>query len=190
MTMSHGKAANFEYLSERRGTRSGKLVGIMSGLLILIGVFWLLVEFPEALYQTDSQGRLSSWPPRLTSHCASTPPIRHSEYLARQTSLAKTLHSLGAKAYIAEPGGNTQFFANFSDAQWTLSERPLLLVISPLTKESEDGKTQVLPEASLKEILKSLFNDKPDSPSDIGHNFDPKGAVVSHLSMREHLKQT
>jgi len=144
-TRSHGKAAKIEYLSERRGTRSGKLVGIMSGLLVLIGVFWLLVEFPEAF-----QGRLSSWPPRLTSHCASTPPIRHSEYLARQTSLAKTLHSLGAKAYIAEPGGNTQFFANFSKAQWTLSERPLLLVISPLTKEFEDGKTQVLPEASLK----------------------------------------
>jgi hypothetical protein len=151
-TRSHGKAAKFEYLSERRGTRSGRLVGIMSGLLVLFGVFWLLVEFPEAFqYQTDSQGRpLSSWPPRLTTHCASTPPIRHSEYLTRQTSLAKTLHSLGAKAYIAEPGGNTQFFANFSKAQWTLSERPLLLVISPLTKESEDGKIQVLPEASLK----------------------------------------
>lgn len=141
-----------EYLAERRGIRSGKLVGIVPALLVFIGIFWLLVEFPEAFqYQTGSPRRLSSWPdPRLASHCASTPPIRDSEYLARQTSLARTLHSLGAKAYIAEPGGNTQFFANFSKAQWTLSERPLLLVISPLTKEFEDGKTQVLPEASLK----------------------------------------
>ncbi|KIM49269.1 hypothetical protein M413DRAFT_438439 [Hebeloma cylindrosporum] len=134
-----------EYLAERK---AGKLMGIMSGLLVLLGIFWLSVEFPEAFqHQMDSQGSHSSWPdPHLASHCASTSPIRHSEYLARQTSLARTLHSLGAKAYIAEPGANTQFFANFSKAQWTLSERPLLLVISPITK---DGQTQVLPEVTI-----------------------------------------
>jgi len=140
------------HLPERRGTRVGKLVGTMPGLLVLIGIFWLWVEFPEAFqYQTDSQGHFSTWPDsRLASHCASTPPIHYDEYLARQTSLASTLQSLGAKAYIAEPGGNTQFFANFSKTQWSLSERPLLLVISPVTRQFEDGETQVLPEASLK----------------------------------------
>ena len=152
-TGSHGKAAKMDFLAERRDTRSGKLIGIVPGLLVLIGIFWLLLEFPKTFqYQTGSPGRLSSWSnPHFASHCASsTPPIRYSEYLSRQTSLARTLHSLGAKAYIAEPGGNTQFFANFSKAQWTPSERPLLLVISPLTKELEDGTKQVLPEASWK----------------------------------------
>ena len=34
-------------------------------------------------------------------------------------------------AFIAEPGGMTQYFTNFSNAEWELSERPFLLVVTP-----------------------------------------------------------
>lgn len=73
----------------------------------------------------------------LTSHCSSISPISHSEFASRQANLASALHSLGASAYIAEPGANTQFFGNFSKAQWSLSERPLLLIIAPVVHEGE-----------------------------------------------------
>lgn len=67
----------------------------------------------------------------LSSHCAGIPPISSLEYHTRQTNLAKTIHALNASAYITEPSANSQFFANFSTAQWFLSERPLLLIITP-----------------------------------------------------------
>lgn len=76
----------------------------------------------------------------LASHCQSISPIGISEYTARQTALAETLYALNALAYIAEPGANTQFYGNFSKAQWSLSERPLLLIISPEISESKDGQ--------------------------------------------------
>ena len=34
-------------------------------------------------------------------------------------------------AFIAEPGGTTQYYANFSRNEWELSERPFLLVVTP-----------------------------------------------------------
>jgi hypothetical protein len=67
----------------------------------------------------------------LSSHCAGIPPISSLEYHTRQTNLAKTLHALNASAYMTEPSANSRFFANFSTAQWFLSERPLLLIITP-----------------------------------------------------------
>ncbi|KJA18571.1 hypothetical protein HYPSUDRAFT_45097 [Hypholoma sublateritium FD-334 SS-4] len=73
----------------------------------------------------------------LASHCSSISPISHSEFASRHANLASALHSLGASAYIAEPGANTQFFGNFSKAQWSLSERPLLLIIAPVVHEGE-----------------------------------------------------
>jgi len=66
--------------------------------------------------------------PDYQSHCAGIPSP---EYHTRQTNLAKTLHALNASAYITEPSANSQFFANFSTAQWFLSERPLLFILTP-----------------------------------------------------------
>lgn len=70
----------------------------------------------------------------LTGHCSQIPPIAAEEYSARQSALAKALRDIGPSSanniYVAEPGASTQFFANFSQATWKLSERPLLLVIS------------------------------------------------------------
>jgi Xaa-Pro aminopeptidase len=45
--------------------------------------------------------------------------------------LGRRLADAGVDAFIAEPGGTTQYFTNFSNAEWELSERPFLLVVTP-----------------------------------------------------------
>lgn len=72
---------------------------------------------------------------RLADHCASVRPIPPASYVERQDTLAHTLHALGAAAYVAEPGPSAAFFANFSGAAWHLSERPLLLVLTPAVEQ-------------------------------------------------------
>lgn len=67
----------------------------------------------------------------LPKHCAHIPPLAATSFINRQRALARTLHASGASAYIAEPGASASFFANLSSSQWGLSERPLLLIVSP-----------------------------------------------------------
>lgn len=103
-----------------RHIRSARLVcGIVFLLICLLSRDLL----KDLWYHSDHQS--------LSSHCAGVTPISSWEYHTRQTNLAKTLHALNASAYITEPSANSRFFANFSTAQWFLSERPLLLVITP-----------------------------------------------------------
>ncbi|KAI0082761.1 peptidase M24 [Panus rudis PR-1116 ss-1] len=71
----------------------------------------------------------------LTKHCAHLGPIPAQSYIARQDELARLLHNLNASAYIAEPGANAAYFGNLSLSHWHLSERPLLLVITPARDE-------------------------------------------------------
>ncbi|KAF9567608.1 Creatinase/aminopeptidase [Agrocybe pediades] len=89
----------------------------------------------------------------LASHCSDIPPISQSEYYDRQIKLAKKLHALNASAYIAEPGANSQFYGNFSKADWNLSERPLLLIISPIISQSKSGSdsasTEIRPQVTI-----------------------------------------
>jgi len=74
----------------------------------------------------------------LADHCTKTvSPIFLDEFLARQKSLASTLYDLRQSAYVTEPSANGLFFANVSTAQWRLSERPLLLIITPHLKDGE-----------------------------------------------------
>lgn len=77
----------------------------------------------------------------LRSHCAHVQPIGRDEFLARQTALAETLHALNASAYVAEPGASAQFFGNLSGSHWHLSERPLLLIVSPEVQTDARGLT-------------------------------------------------
>jgi len=52
---------------------------------------------------------------------------------------------VNASAYIAEPGANAQFFGNISSSQWQLSERPLLLIVSPhIVNDEVEAKISVL----------------------------------------------
>lgn len=77
----------------------------------------------------------------LASHCTSkTFPISSTEFHKRQASLARTLHTLNASAYIAEPGASAAFYGNISGSNWHLSERPLLLLVSPLVTGDGDGE--------------------------------------------------
>ena len=79
----------------------------------------------------------------LASHCAHIPPISSDSFISRQDSLARTLHSLNAAAYIAEPSASAGFFANLSKSHWGLSERPLLLIIQPQTDEQGTVRANV-----------------------------------------------
>ena len=79
----------------------------------------------------------------LASHCADVAPITASEFYKRQHALAETLHSLGASAYVAEPGANAHFFTNVSSSRWHLSERPFLLVIAPEVVSDKKVKPRI-----------------------------------------------
>lgn len=94
---------------------------------LVCGILFLLI----CLLSRDLWHHSSSDFQSLSSHCAEIPSISSLEYHTRQTDLARTLHALNASAYITEPSANSQFYANFSTTQWFLSERPLLLIITP-----------------------------------------------------------
>lgn len=65
------------------------------------------------------------------NYCDNIPAISAAEFRARQDTLAIKLHTLNASAYIAEPSADALYFSNISQTSWHLSERPLLLIISP-----------------------------------------------------------
>ena len=82
------------------------------------------------------QGRESTfesivWESYDTSALKDILPIKHQEFLNRQQELALQLGEDKVDAFIAEPGGTTQYYANFSNTLWELSERPFLLVVTP-----------------------------------------------------------
>ena len=108
-------------LHNGRHIRSTRLVWIVFFLIC-----FLSRDLVKGLWQWHHSGNQS-----LSSHCAGIPPISSLEYQTRQTNIAKKLHALNASAYMTEPSANSQFFANFSTAQWFFSERPLLLIITP-----------------------------------------------------------
>ncbi|KAH7909718.1 peptidase M24, structural domain-containing protein [Hygrophoropsis aurantiaca] len=81
----------------------------------------------------------------LGTHCAAAQAISPSEFVTRQNNLARVLHEQKAEAYIAEPGANALFFGNISSEAWHLSERPLLLMVSPVLQGNEvSAKVTVL----------------------------------------------
>lgn len=102
-------------------------------LLPLTYIFFRLVP------PSSPQARLEGFE-HLRAHCAAVPPIAASEFHQRQTALAEALHTMNASAYIAEPGANALFFGNISQSSWHLSERPLLLMVSPM--RTSDGSIQ------------------------------------------------
>lgn len=125
----------------------------------------------------------------LSSHCDHIKPIPTKSYIARQDELAQTLHSLGASAYIAEPGANAAFYANLSGSHWHISERPLLLIVTPalesgavkgnisiLTPTFEATRARLLPVPSDEDI------GYPEWPEDV----DPYEVAVSAIpSLKE-----
>ena len=104
--------------------------------MFILGALALNVYVFKITWSSKSASELTPSFKHLAKHCADVLPIGASEFHTRQTALANALHSLGAVAYIAEPGANAEFFGNISSSQWHLSERPLLLIVSP---EEEQG---------------------------------------------------
>ncbi|KAJ7090277.1 peptidase M24, structural domain-containing protein, partial [Mycena belliarum] len=83
--------------------------------------------------------------PVLAKHCEHLGPITAAEFQARQTSLAETLLKLNYSAYIAEPSASSLFYGNISQSDWGLSERPLLLIITPQrTGDKIEAKVSIL----------------------------------------------
>lgn len=97
-----------------------------------------LITRPSSLEKVDVFGELASY-------CSHVDPISTSEFYSRQQTLAEALFSMNASAYIAEPGASALYYANVSSSSWSLSERPLLLLLSP---NIEDDGT-VTPQISL-----------------------------------------
>jgi hypothetical protein len=117
--------------------------------LTLCAIFWVFLQskdlrdsyFSTGNHDHDTTPDFS----HLADHCADASPISSAEFYQRQKSLAQILHSQNASAYITEPGANAQFFGNISSSQWYLSERPLLLIVTPdLVNERVDAKITVL----------------------------------------------
>ncbi|KAF7359337.1 Peptidase-M24 domain-containing protein [Mycena sanguinolenta] len=107
--------------------------------LILTGVCIALVCFEFGAGFERNHAPLNS------NHCDHLGPINATEFRARQNSLAKTLVQLNASAYIAEPGSNSLFYGNFSQSNWGLSERPLLLIVTPKHNgDSIEAKVSIL----------------------------------------------
>ncbi|KAG9318277.1 hypothetical protein JVU11DRAFT_361 [Chiua virens] len=73
----------------------------------------------------------------LATHCKDAQPIHATEFLERQYQLAHALHGQNASAYVAEPGASALYFGNISGETWGLSERPLLLIVSPFVDQGQ-----------------------------------------------------
>jgi Xaa-Pro aminopeptidase len=94
-----------------------------------------LLIFGYALY-SPGQGGYSSfeavvWSSYDHSALNDVPQIAHAEFVDRQKELASRIAEEKVDAFIAESGGTTQYYANFSYTDWGLSERPFLLVVTP-----------------------------------------------------------
>ncbi|KAJ7445714.1 Creatinase/aminopeptidase [Mycena galericulata] len=96
-----------------------------------IGALFVLGWIAFIYLNASHYAKPASLVPLIAKHCEHLGPINATEFQARQKSLAKTLVELNASAYIAEPGASSLFYGNISKSNWGLSERPLLLIITP-----------------------------------------------------------
>ncbi|PFH50072.1 hypothetical protein AMATHDRAFT_4319 [Amanita thiersii Skay4041] len=99
--------------------------------LIVIALLWL-----NLTTILDWFASITDEFPKLQQHCPNVQPVSRQEFEERQRSLAQQLYALNASAYIAEPGANALYYGNISKSSWSLSERPLLLVITPTVIDS------------------------------------------------------
>ena len=131
----------------------------------------------------------------ISGYCSHVPPIPTEEFLERQQRVVDTLVSLNASAYITEPGPSAHYYANFSS--WKLSERPLLLIISPdpslrpnitiLTPSFEESRVKLMTIPSRKPVSYATWREEV-SPYEVAVNAIPslatKGPVFVDGEMR------
>ncbi|TFY82286.1 hypothetical protein EWM64_g1725 [Hericium alpestre] len=115
---------------------------------------WIVVFFAPLLAEhydfitAKSHASIPSYS-HLATHCASVSSIPASEFQQRQQTLAEMLHALNASAYIAEPGASALYYGNISGSAWHLSERPLLLLVTPEIARPSEGAAEVRPKISV-----------------------------------------
>jgi len=120
----------------------------------------------------------------ISDYCSHVPPIPAEEFLERQQRLVDTLVSLNASAYITEPGPSAHYYANLSS--WELSERPLLLIISPdsslrpnvtiLTPSFEESRVKLMTIPSRKPVSYATWREEVN-PYEVAVNAIPSLAA-------------
>lgn len=131
----------------------------------------------------------------LAVHCRDIAPIQASEFIARQTALARVLNSTGSAAYIAEPGSNSLYFANVSRSYWSLSERPFLVVITPHTGSSSSSSASNTISANITiltprfELARAKLLSFPASSPDALNYVDWAEDQDPFQVLKEHLKK-
>ncbi|KAH9934675.1 peptidase M24 [Fomitopsis serialis] len=157
---------------------------IIVQIVILI---YHLAGAPKSISSLYSSQYLQPDFSHLAEHCAHISPIPTSSFLQRQQALAQTLHQLNASAYIAEPGASAAYFANLSASHWHLSERPLLLIVSPRLDSHDQVHAQVsilTPafEATRAKLLSIPSSDEISYPS-WSEDVDPFEVAVSAVPL-------
>ncbi|ESK93792.1 peptidase m24 [Moniliophthora roreri MCA 2997] len=166
------------------GSKPSSLKSVLLALFILVG--WFIVPLNPWL---DSRHPSSSPGfPSLENHCADRKPIQASEFHGRQKALVETLRTLNASAYITEPGANALYYANVSSSYWHLSERPLLVAITPKVQADGTVEPQLVVLAPKFEAARANLLDIPFD--NIRYEYWPEEAnpyqiLVSALSISE-----
>ncbi|CAE6407001.1 unnamed protein product, partial [Rhizoctonia solani] len=138
----------------------------------------------------------------LASHCAHTSPIPASTFLKRQSTLAQVLKEQHLGAYIAEPGPSATYFTNLSLADWKLSERVFLFVVTPdaqvyvLAPKFEQDRARLL-EIPSREEVKFILWAEEENPYEVlfrtlGRRNESSGIAVDEglrLFVAEGLKR-
>ena len=88
------------------------------------------VLFSPRPQSSDKEFETRVWDSYDRSALDGVKPISTKEYLARQSELVRLLKQEKVDAFITEPGATTQYYANFSQQEWELTERPFLLVVT------------------------------------------------------------
>ncbi|KAH0830408.1 peptidase M24, structural domain-containing protein [Lanmaoa asiatica] len=126
-----GKSEPLVAAPSRRSILPAKLTLVLVATVLCLSASFLHFPF-STIYLTPNDPWVG-----LAAHCKDAQPIHTTEFLERQRQLAHALHALNGSAYVAEPGASALFFGNISGASWGLSERPLLLIVSPLVDQGE-----------------------------------------------------
>ncbi|CAE6492516.1 unnamed protein product [Rhizoctonia solani] len=135
------------------------------GIFLLAGLSYLAFLHSKANDDPNPFGHLAS-------HCAHTSPIPSLTFFERQSALAHVLKDQQLGAYITEPGPSATYFANISLADWKLSERVFLLIVTPdahvhvLAPKFERDRARLLQIPS-REKIKFILWAEEENPYDV-----------------------
>ena len=157
---------------------------------LVIAAFWLYSPPSDNPTTPHARPAKHDWSHlAYTKQCPGIASISSAEFTARRNKLGALLRGEGGAtwgAYVTEPGPNTLYYANLSDTDWYLSERPWLVAISPgaagggarlsvLTPAFEKSRSQRLPFALTEEEYDRVYWVTWEEAE------DPYAILVKHL---------